>query len=157
MKLNSSMMIELAGAILLTVAIAWGLIILLRPKKKTAAEIERIRRLEVNHRGRIVPGQIVELIEPEPAKPGPRLVVYKYEVAGVTYEAAQDVTALPDVISLLRRSPALLVSVKYYPGKPTNSIVACEEWSGVPYDEPSTPVKRPLAPQAKLEAESKTK
>jgi hypothetical protein len=76
--------------------------------------------------------QIVDLLEPEPGKPGPRMVVFKYEIAGVKYEAAQDISALPGVISQVRRVMGSMATVKYDFGRPTNSIIACEEWSGVP-------------------------
>lgn len=155
MSVSSHVIVELAAAVILGAAVTLGLVRLLRPKRKTAAEIERLRRLDINRRGRITSGQIVEMVEPEPAKPGPRLVVYKYEVAGVTYEAAQDVSALPAVVSLLRRSPGLIISLKFDPGRPTNSIVACEEWCGVPYDEPSAAPPGALTSQEKLEVEPK--
>ena len=59
------------------------------------------------------------------------LVSYSYEVAGVTYEAAQDVTALPGIAAMARFLPGQTASVKYDPKRPANSIIACEEWSGL--------------------------
>ena len=58
-------------------------------------------------------------------------IVYSYSVAGVTYESSQDVRALqallpPDVMTMV--GP---VSVKFDPRNPANSIVLCEEWSGL--------------------------
>jgi hypothetical protein len=58
------------------------------------------------------------------------LVSYAYEVAGVTYEAAQDVTALPEIAAMARFLSGQTASVKYDPKRPANSIIACEEWSG---------------------------
>ncbi len=59
------------------------------------------------------------------------LIAYSYSVAGVTYEASQDLSALqqllpPDVMTIV--GP---VSVKFDPRNPANSIVLCEEWSGL--------------------------
>jgi hypothetical protein len=102
-----------------------------RWRRKSPAEIERLRRLEVNRHGRMTSGRIVDLIEPEPAKPGAKLVVYKYELAGVTYEAAQDVSALPGVLALARHATDQAATVKYHPKVRTNSIIACEDWCGI--------------------------
>jgi hypothetical protein len=109
-----------------------GLVILSRRRRKTPEEAERFRRLDVNRRGRVTHGQIVDVLEPEPGKKGARLVVFKYEVAGVTYEAAQDISTLPNVIPKFRRATGQMIRLKYAIERPTNSIIACEEWSGVP-------------------------
>ena len=106
-----------------------------RWRRKSPEELEKLRRLDVNRRGRIVSGQILDLSEPESGKPGPRLLLYKYDAAGVTYEAAQDVCALPAIVQLARRRIGSIISVKYDPRVPSNSIVACEEWSGLPQAE----------------------
>jgi hypothetical protein len=111
---------------------AWVWARLARWRRKDPAEMERLRRLDVNRRGRISAARILDWIGPEPGKPGSRLVVYKYEVGGVTYEAAQDLSALPEIASLAPYLAGQTVSVKYDPNRPTNSIVACEAWCGLP-------------------------
>jgi len=100
-------------------------------RRKDPAEIERLRRLDINKRGRISAGRIVDLVEVETAGLKPSLVVYSYEVAGVTYEAVQDVTALPEIAAIAQFLPGRIASVKYDPKRPANSIFACEEWSGL--------------------------
>ena len=100
-------------------------------RRKDPAELERLRRLDVNKRGRISAGRIVDLVEVEAAASKPSLVVYSYEVAGVTYQAAQDVTALPEIANIVQFLPGRTASVKYDPKRPANSIIACEEWSGL--------------------------
>jgi len=100
-------------------------------RRKDPAEVERLRRLDINKRGRISAGRIVDLVEAETAGSRSSLVVYSYEVAGVTYEAAQDVTALPEIAAIAKFLPGRTASVKYDPKRPVNSIVACEEWSGL--------------------------
>ncbi len=122
----------LAGAVAAASVGAWAFWRLARWRRKSPAELERLRRLEVNRRGRITGARIVDLIEPELAKPGARLVVYKYELGGVTYEAAQDLSALPDALALARHATEHVASVKYDPKIPTNSIMACEDWCGIP-------------------------
>jgi hypothetical protein len=124
--------IALMGGAAAALAAALGLLIYSRRKRRSPEEIERMRRLEVNRRGRVTQGQILDLLEPEPGQAGARMVVFKYEVAGVTYEAAQDISALPTVIAKVRRATGLQTRLKYQVDRPTNSIVACEEWSGVP-------------------------
>jgi len=96
--------------------------------------MERLRRLDVNRRGRITAGRVTDLVEqPSERTRGPlaRLIVYKYEVAGVTYEAAQDVSSLPDAGWDSRGVADQTASVKFDPKRPTNSIIACEEWHGI--------------------------
>lgn len=121
-----------AAAMFLT---AWAVIRVRRWRRRSPEELEKLRRLEVNRRGRIVAGQILDLAEPESGKPGPRLVMYKYDINGVTYEAAQDLCALPAMVALVRRRIGRIISVKYDVRVPTNSIIVCEAWSGVPQSE----------------------
>jgi hypothetical protein len=103
----------------------------LRWRRKNPAELERLRRLDINRRGRICAGRIVDLVQAEISESKSPLVVYSYEVAGVTYEAAQDVTALPEIAAMAPFLAGQTASVKYDPRRPANSIIACEEWSGL--------------------------
>jgi hypothetical protein len=100
-------------------------------RRKSPEEIERQRRLDVNRRGRIAVGRVVDLVEPASAAAPGRLVLYTYEVASVTYEAAQDISALPSLAATAHQLAGQTVSVKYEPQRPANSIIACEEWSGI--------------------------
>ncbi len=100
-------------------------------KCKSPGEVERLRRLDVNRRGRITSGQIIDWIEKNAPGENIRLVVYKYEVGGVTYEAAQEVSALPEFKLPESDAECLTSSVKFDPRKPTNSIIVCEEWCGL--------------------------
>jgi hypothetical protein len=102
-----------------------------RWRRKSPEEMERQRRLEVNRHGRIAAGHIADVVDSETSGAPARLIVYTYEVAGVTYEVAQDVTALPALVSAARDLAGQAASVKYDPRTPTNSIIACEEWCGV--------------------------
>ena len=114
-------------------ALLWS--VLARWRRKSPEEVERLRRLDVNRRGRITTGHVTDLVERASGHPSgllARLIVYKYEVAGVTYEAAQDVSSLPDASWDTRGVADQTASVKYDPQRPTNSIIACEEWRGIP-------------------------
>ena len=59
------------------------------------------------------------------------MVIYKYQVAGVTYEVSQDVSALPAALSATQSLACQTASIKYDPKAPTNSIIACEAWNGM--------------------------
>ena len=59
------------------------------------------------------------------------LLVYSYDVAGVTYEASQDVTHLRQFIDLYSCRLGLPASVRYDPHNPGDSIVISETWSGL--------------------------
>ncbi len=114
---------------------AWAWSRLQRWKRKDPAELERARRLQVSRIGRIAAGKVVDVIETK--DPNSWMVVYRYEVAGVTYEAAQDIA--PFVGNRIEAGwlAGQIASVKYDPKKPTNSILACEEWCGIAKPEPA--------------------
>jgi len=118
-----------AAAVVLTGALT--LAIVARLRRKTPEELERIRRLNINRNGRVTYGEIVDWIEPPPGKSGARLVVFKYEVGGVKYDAAQDISALPTIVVQVRESIGQQARLKYDVDHPGNSIIACEEWSGL--------------------------
>ena len=129
-SLNGAPEILLAAA--LALASALTVVLVRRRRRKSPDELERLRRLDVNRHGRLATGQILDFVEPPPGKAGPRLMTYKYNVGGVGYEAAQDISALPGVVKVARRAAGQVVNLKYDPRRPTNSILACEEWSGIP-------------------------
>jgi hypothetical protein len=102
-------------------------------KRPSAAERERRRRLKIHREGRITDGTVFDVGEPAEAS-GPeseRLVFYTYSIGGVDYSACQDVSALTAHVG---ENPARLIGsvyVKYQAKNPYNSIVVCEEWSGL--------------------------
>lgn len=88
------------------------------------AERERRRLAELVASGRITGGQIDDVRD--------RLIYYSYEVAGVGYGAAQDLTAFP---ALPLTALAMLsgpVTIRYSRAHPGNSMVHSEFWSGLP-------------------------
>jgi hypothetical protein len=120
--------LALGGA---TVA-AVGLSFLFRGKKKTPADREYERRMWITQRGRITDGNVMDVHEPDPNGNEPiQLLIYTYDVAGVTYEASQDVTYLRQFIDVHSCRLGLPTSIKYDPQNPGNSIVISEEWSGL--------------------------
>jgi hypothetical protein len=105
-----------------------------------ADEIERQRRAYLNQIGRIVEGQITDLVEvaadtarrkDKEARAMRKLVCYSYSISGVSYETAQDITSLEGRAGLERIITGLPASVKYDPSNPSNSILIADDWSGL--------------------------
>ena len=142
MTLSKDLGIAVAGTAAVTLAGVWAWRTVRRWRRKSPDEIERLRRLGVNACGRIILGRIVELAEPVADGPAGPILLYDYEVAGVTYEAAQDLSALPEIAAAAPFLPGQTTSVKYDPKQPTNSILACEAWCGIPDLEPNRNASR---------------
>lgn len=131
---------------------------LFRKKPEDAEALERDRRAYLNRIGRIVEGQIMEVVDhseseaaaklesaparrARPSLLGKRTVVvkngaqkllyYSYSISGVTYETAQDVTGLEEQAHLKRIAVGQTASVKYDPSNPSNSILLADDWSGI--------------------------
>jgi hypothetical protein len=89
----------------------------------TPEKRERKRRLGVHRQGRLGDAMISEGTE--------STLYYFYTVRGVHYTASQDVSAL---LEFLPAEPQRLIGVaglKYSSKNPANSILVCEEWSGL--------------------------
>ncbi len=116
----------------LTAAIV-GYALLSRKNKKPEEDVERERRTDLTRGGRIIDGNVIDVLELEDDETGRQMVllVYNYDVAGVTYEASQDVTYLRQFIDLYSCRLGLPASVKYDPHNPGDSIVISETWSGL--------------------------
>jgi hypothetical protein len=91
--------------------------------RRDGDEAERSRREYVHQAGKFCNGEVVDV------QAG--LVVYSYQVAGVSYTASQDVSSLAAHLPPGSITPAGPVSVKYLRRNPANSIVLCENWSGL--------------------------
>lgn len=134
-----------------------GVLFWLRQKPEDTAEIERQRRAYLNRVGRIVEGQVLEIVDHGQAahsgqasarKDGHhsglfgkrrsdgtdgsrKLLYYTYAISGVSYETAQDVTGLEERLHLTRIAAGQIASVKYDPSNPSNSILLADDWSGL--------------------------
>ena len=106
---------------------------LLRRKPKTADQLERERRSWLESTGRITDGTVIDVQELAAAKAhhAATMLIYKYDVAGVSYECSQDVTYLRHWINLHSCRLGLPTSVKYDPQNPGNSLVVSENWMGL--------------------------
>lgn len=136
----------IAGAILIG-----AILYRFRSRQPSTDEMERRRRLHVNHVGRIAEGRVTDLMKidaPAPEKsgglgmfrksktslaenPARQMICYSYSISGVTYETAQDVTGLEERLKAHRIIAGQPASVKYDPSNPSNSILVADDWSGL--------------------------
>jgi len=101
-------------------------------KKKSAADIERERRAWLNQIGRITDGTVIDVQEIAPnGHPPATMLIFQYDVGGVSYEASQDVTLLRQWINLHSCRLGLPTSVRYDQQNPGNSIGVSEKWMGL--------------------------
>lgn len=106
--------------------------VLLRRKRKGPEEIERERRAWLDQVGRITDGTVIDVQEISSNGDRPStMLIFRYDVAGVSYEASQDVTYLRQLINLHSCRLGLPTSVRYDPQNPGNSIVVSERWMGL--------------------------
>jgi hypothetical protein len=105
---------------------------ILRRKPKTADDLERERREWLDRIGRITDGTVIDVQEmPGANDRSATFLIYHYDVAGVSYEASQDVTYLRQLINLHSCRLGLPTSVRFDPQNPGNSIVLSERWMGL--------------------------
>jgi hypothetical protein len=126
------MPLRLYGLVLGGAAVTATAYFLLRQKPKTADELETERRAWLDRVGRITDGTVIDVqeLQMDGRKPA-TLLIFHYDVAGVSYEASQDVTYLRQLINLHSCRLGLPTSVRYDPQNPGNSIVLSERWMGL--------------------------
>jgi hypothetical protein len=122
-------------------------------KRPSEQELEKARRDELVLTGRIIDGTVIDisdLDEAESGRPnGMRLILYKYDIAGVTYECSQDVTDLD--VNIYEARLGFPCSVRYDSHRPVNSIVVAETWTGLRQTANSIPIRRaPRKPRVTL-------
>lgn len=111
---------------------AIGVYVLSRGRHKDPDARERERRERLNTSGRIIDGTVTDVQEMQHNGAAPiQLLFYRYEIAGVQYEASQDVTRLRQFIDVHSCRLGLPASIKYDPRNPGNSIVIAEGWTGL--------------------------
>jgi len=120
-------LIAVAGAGLFFGVNAWA-----RSRRKTPDQRELERRMRISEIGRITDGTVIDVSEMQTNSSGElQLLIYHYDVAGVSYEASQDVSALRHMVDLHSCRSGLMTSIKYDPNNPGNSIVISENWTGL--------------------------
>jgi hypothetical protein len=113
--------------------------LVLRRSRPSAEAIEHARRTRLALTGRITDGTLVDTTTLDgnfvdgyrfPSNPSvPAMLQFHYRIAGVAYEAVQNVSALSDQVRGLRID--LPIQVRYDHQNPADSIVVAEEWSGL--------------------------
>ena len=110
------------GAVSLPV-VAAGIYIAVRLRRKPKDK-EKLRRIEVNANGRLGDATITDITDDA--------IIYEYSVGGLTYTASQDISQLRELIPAdSHRLIGRPASFKYSTHNPANSILLCEEWSGL--------------------------
>jgi len=113
-------------------AIAFSTYFLVRRKPKSPEELERKRREWLDSVGRITDGTVIDVQElPFDGRHISTMLIFQYDVAGVSYEASQDITYLRQWVNLHSCRLGLPTSVKYDPQNPGNSLVVSERWMGL--------------------------
>jgi hypothetical protein len=117
-----------AGALTTVVAgtVAWWVL----SHRKSAEEIERLRREHLVRHGRIIDGTILDWTE-QPDSGDMGSLLYRYDIGGVTYECAQDLSHLKELARVDASCLGMPASVRYDPKNPANSIIIAETWNGL--------------------------
>jgi len=119
----------------------------LNRERPTPDELEQERRQTLFSFGRIVDGMLLDGFQVTAEDGSPRdMLLYQYEISGVSYECSQDITPLRDILDPAQVKLGMPCSIRYQPGSPENSILVAERWSGlregVPLRWPSVPDSR---------------
>ena len=113
--------VALGVAVAALIVLAGWLAVRRRP---TPEELEQRRRLMVSREGRTIEGEITDA--------DPDRLYYTYTVRGVEYAATQEIAALLELLPCEPSRVVGVVSVKYLRNNAANSILVCEDWSGLP-------------------------
>ena len=104
-------------------------------RRKSDEEIERERRLNLVKLGRLVDGSVLDIADldaNESGRPGGmKLILYRYEIAGVVYNCSQDVTQMGDFVDIYQCRLSFPATIRYDAHNPENSIIVAENWSGL--------------------------
>ena len=133
----------MAAAIVCLGGVAWYMA---TRQKTSETDLERTRRQDLVLGGRIIDGTVLDVTDLDAHESGRaegmQLILYKYEIAGVSYECSQDITSLRDLILPSDIRVGFPCSVRYDPRQPENSIVIAENWIGLRDTANSVPVRR---------------
>lgn len=91
-------------------------------RRRSPEERERRRRIRLHVNGRLAEVTIYQ------ADAG--ILQYGYEIAGVSYDTTQEISALAEYLPRPAEQLIGTALAKYDPNNPANSIVMCEHWLG---------------------------
>jgi len=101
-------------------------------KRPTLDELELERREMLVSFGRIVDGSLLDKFKITAEDGTTRdMLLYQYEISGVSYECSQDITTLAEMLDPERIKVGMPCSIRYQPGSPENSLLVAERWSGL--------------------------
>jgi hypothetical protein len=92
-------------------------------RQPSPEELERRRRAALNSKGKIGDGEILDV--------DGAVIMYSYSVSGVEYTVGQDASTIATLLPEDRMRMVGPASIRFDPKNPPNSIVLCEEWSGL--------------------------
>lgn len=98
--------------------------------RQSPEELERKRREYLVQHGRIIDGTVLDWTE-QSATGDLKTLLYTYEISGVSYECAQDLSYLGDRVRVDASCLGMPASIRYDAKNPANSIIAAEEWTGL--------------------------
>jgi len=101
--------------------------ILYRSLRPSASEREKRRRGIIHERGRMHDGWLTDVND--------ELIHFTYSVAGVAYNASQEINVFRSELPPDLSSAIGPVTLKYMPRNPANSIVISEGWCGLRFKE----------------------
>ena len=104
-------------------AVGFGVRLALRMMQANPEKRERKRRLFLHRHGRLGDALILEASD--------TLLYYSYSVRGVQYQASQDIGGLRHLLPIEPERLIGAASLKYSSKNPANSMLICEEWSGL--------------------------
>ena len=131
-SIRDSASVQIVLLVSVTIALLGVGFYFLSRMRRNPKDKEKRRRLQVNEQGRLGDATITEVQE--------NTIFYEYSVRRVLYTASQDVA------QLRYQTPCDLerligpVTLKYSPQNPANSILLCEEWSGLRGVAPAKPL-----------------
>jgi hypothetical protein len=123
-SMSPTMAWQVAGLMLLAIVLIAAGVWIGYNKRNSPERREQRRRLFVNREGRLGDATIIDVIDD--------MLIYHYEISGVSYTGGQDVSVLRQFLPgggidrLIGQ-----VAIKYTQRNPANSIVLCEVWSGL--------------------------
>jgi hypothetical protein len=147
-NLLQNIYLQVGLAIAVAAMVVAAIVMLLR-KRESAEERERLRRQLVYREGRVLEGFVTEVDD--------QLIHFNYNVSGVVYEASQDISALRHMLPAASHLVIGPTTLRYLVNNPANSIVVCEEWTGLRQRNPAgsesdlgatSPLRNPDSPKS---------
>jgi len=110
-------------------------------RRITPEQFEERRRTRLSALGRIIDGTLIDTAPQTYPGEIPSALIYRYSIAGVTYECGQNISTLLPLLPDLDPSATLFgtpVQVRYDRDNPADSIILSETWNGLWSRESST-------------------